>query len=258
MQAFFPHEQLRRAALWAKAWGSDSREGMRGACLAVMRCRTRTQRCPGAGSWPWFTFHGWSDAEVREGLRSGWELPFIQRDAVVHAAVLFAHASELFSAGPDGVMTIANCEGREIMRTDQQLKEPSWRKVLDDFTKGYVECMIWSSNREGDEDSVQDGMDWDDLAIETKERVLKDCRAFQAEAARRGLDLTATTAARSDGSSEMAYAGHDFWLTREGHGCGFWDGDWPEELGKALTKLSKEFGETCGLTVDEDGLIYFF
>ena len=23
---------------------------------------------------------------------------------------------------------------------------------------------------------------------------------------------------------------HDFWLTRNGHGAGFWDGDWPEEF----------------------------
>ena len=37
-------------------------------------------------------------------------------------------------------------------------------------------------------------------------------------------------------------AGHDFWLTRNGHGCGFWDGDWPELIGEKLTEASKDFG----------------
>ena len=47
---------------------------------------------------------------------------------------------------------------------------------------------------------------------------------------------------------------HDFWLTRNGHGTGFWDrglGD----LGDKLTKLAKTFGE-CDLWVhDETQLI---
>lgn len=38
--------------------------------------------------------------------------------------------------------------------------------------------------------------------------------------------------------------GHDFWLTRQGHGAGFWDS--PELYGKhlsdALTKIAEDFG----------------
>lgn len=40
-----------------------------------------------------------------------------------------------------------------------------------------------------------------------------------------------------------AQAGHDFWLTRNGHGAGFWDGDW-DTLGDVLTKISHSYGET--------------
>jgi len=36
-------------------------------------------------------------------------------------------------------------------------------------------------------------------------------------------------------------AGHDFWFTRNGHGSGFWDGDWPV-YGDILTKLSENYG----------------
>ena len=41
--------------------------------------------------------------------------------------------------------------------------------------------------------------------------------------------------------SQVGQAGHDFWLTRNGHGAGFWDGDWPK-YGEMFTKISKGFG----------------
>jgi hypothetical protein len=50
-------------------------------------------------------------------------------------------------------------------------------------------------------------------------------------------------------------AGHDFWLTRNGHGAGFWDGDLSEDVGNALTEAAKKFGE-CHLYVGDDGQIY--
>jgi hypothetical protein len=50
-------------------------------------------------------------------------------------------------------------------------------------------------------------------------------------------------------------AGHDFALTRNGHGAGFWDGDWPEPAATELTKLSKEYGEV-DLYVGDDGLLW--
>ena len=40
----------------------------------------------------------------------------------------------------------------------------------------------------------------------------------------------------------VTQAGHDFWLTQNGHGSGFWDGDWPK-YGDTFTKLSKCYPE---------------
>jgi hypothetical protein len=37
-------------------------------------------------------------------------------------------------------------------------------------------------------------------------------------------------------------AGHDFWLTRNGHGVGFWDGDWPAPWADILTKTAESYG----------------
>ena len=49
--------------------------------------------------------------------------------------------------------------------------------------------------------------------------------------------------------------GHDFWLTRNGHGAGFWDRSdcLPEDAGERLTDAAEKYGEV-DLTVD-DGVI---
>jgi hypothetical protein len=51
---------------------------------------------------------------------------------------------------------------------------------------------------------------------------------------------------------------HDFWLTRNGHGAGFWDGDYDDgvdDLGDKLTELCKGFGEQY-VWVDESGKLH--
>lgn len=40
---------------------------------------------------------------------------------------------------------------------------------------------------------------------------------------------------------EWDYAAHDFILTCNGHGAGFWDGDWHDPWGDKLTALCKSF-----------------
>lgn len=108
---------------------------------------------------------------------------------------------------------------------------------MDAFTRAYIEAALWSST-----DDSNPGLDLQDyeLADETRAAMAADCRKFQAEndCSERG-DLQ---------------GGHDFWLTRNGHGCGFWDGDWPE-TGEALDKAAKAFG-SCELYVGDDGRVY--
>ncbi len=47
---------------------------------------------------------------------------------------------------------------------------------------------------------------------------------------------------------------HDFWLTRNRHGAGFWDRGLGE-LGNRLTELAHTYG-SCDLYIGDDGLIY--
>jgi len=80
-----------------------------------------------------------------------------------------------------------------------------------------------------------------DLAPETLERIKADCAAFQDQ---HGDDIR----------DDVERAGHDYWLTRNFHGCGFWDGDWPEGVGERLTAASHACGEV-DLYVGDDGTL---
>jgi hypothetical protein len=108
---------------------------------------------------------------------------------------------------------------------------------MDTFTKAYLEAALWSST--DDNGKPFDSGDYE-LATATLAAMVADCERFQAE-----NDL-------SEGTDEQA--GHDFWLTRNGHGAGFWDGDWPES-GDKLTEACKAWPEVS-LYVGDDRRIY--
>jgi len=94
-----------------------------------------------------------------------------------------------------------------------------------------------------------------DLAPEALARMVADCEKFQADNAEWITDAHLTNANSEALWDADEKAGHDFWLTRNGHGAGFWDGDWLDDAGKALTAASKAFGE-CSLYVGDDGRLY--
>jgi hypothetical protein len=124
---------------------------------------------------------------------------------------------------------------------------------LDSFTRAYIVAALWSSMDESRPDGG-DPLDYkyniEDLAPETLERIERDCAKFQAENAEALIAQP-----RYTGCPAIEYAGHDFWLTRNGHGCGFWDGGWPEPQATQLTEAARKFGE-CDLYVGDDGRLY--
>lgn len=126
-------------------------------------------------------------------------------------------------------------------------------EVNDDFLEGYITAALWSSNDESDESGgnpLDQNYSRDDIAPELMEKMIEDCRKFLEKCGH------LITEENMVGRGEMfSQAGHDFWLTRCGHGCGFFDGDWKEPAATILTDVCNEFGE-CWLTVEEDGKIY--
>lgn len=114
---------------------------------------------------------------------------------------------------------------------------------LDTFTEAYITCMLWSERDQTDEQGgspLDQNYDFDSFSPEAMERVQADCAKFQAD----NWD---------DIVSDLSQAGHDFWLTRVGHGSGFWDGDW-EIAGDRLTLACKKFGHIDVYVGDDNKL----
>lgn len=114
---------------------------------------------------------------------------------------------------------------------------------MDAFTSAYIEALFFATNDDTDTgDSLQDrGYTADDLSPESVAKIMSDCETFQ-------------TAHGDRIAGDLEHAGRDFFYTREGHGCGFWDGDWPEADGEILTAACGVFGP-CDPYVD-DGKIW--
>lgn len=134
---------------------------------------------------------------------------------------------------------------------------------LDAFTQGYIEALFftseapgvtteeWQATEEHDEGNIPGDVGFSDLDPETLADIVKECATFQHNAG----DLLPLAYERGDYSAERA--GHDFWLTRNHHGAGFWDRQELEadDLGDRLTDLSHHYGESDAYLGD-DGKVY--
>lgn len=114
------------------------------------------------------------------------------------------------------------------------------------FLRDYITAALFSTN---DESTPAGGVPMDDnysegdIHPETLAKMQADCDKFQKENAD---DLSARA---------EKFGAHDFWFTRNGHGCGFWDGDWPRDIGERLTVATKAFG-TFDLYIGDDKKIH--
>lgn len=123
---------------------------------------------------------------------------------------------------------------------------------LDDFTTSYIETALWSST-DDDGRPLDDNYGTNDLSPDCLKQMIDDCQAFQADHADLLTDENCLKYGPDYGM--MGRAGHDFWLTRNGHGAGFWDGDWEETAGRKLTESSKAWG-SVDLYIGDDGLVH--
>jgi hypothetical protein len=120
---------------------------------------------------------------------------------------------------------------------------------IDSFTLAYLIAAFWTNDEEGgsgdymntDRPEIMMGK----LSKEAKEAAIADCAKFQAENAL-FLEL----------AGDKEQNGHDFWLTRNGHGAGFWDRGYTKDVSETLTKASKEAG-SVDLYEGDDGKLYF-
>lgn len=118
---------------------------------------------------------------------------------------------------------------------------------MDEFTMAYITAALWSSTDDEGE-PLDKNYDIDDIDDETLRRMEADTDKFQIQ-----FGEVLVEAYEVDETDE-ADAGHNFWLTRNGHGAGFWDGDYPD-TGDELTDAATSYGE-FNLYVGDDDKIY--
>jgi hypothetical protein len=115
--------------------------------------------------------------------------------------------------------------------------------VIDEFAEAYIRCALWSSTDDYDQGTTLDEAHGiTDIHPDTLAAMLAECRFF--------LDDNA-----SDIGPRYSQAGQDFWLTRNHHGAGFWDGDWPHDAGQRLTDAAHVWG-SVDLYLGDDGRIH--
>ena len=131
---------------------------------------------------------------------------------------------------------------------------------LDDFTKGYLVCALWASPGEG-EDETLDKYGIEDIDPATIEEIEKECKDFQEKHSHH-LDIICnkikhmrTQGKMVSGYPPMELCGHDFFLTRNGHGAGFWDRGYGE-VGEEISQICRSGYGECSLYVGDDGRLY--
>lgn len=117
---------------------------------------------------------------------------------------------------------------------------------VDPFTLAYIECALWSST-DDDGDPLDAHYNWTHLADETLRKMIADCAKFQKEQSK---DLCVSV------SQNATEGGHCFWLSRNGHGSGFFDSEhFANDTRDKLQTAARNFGE-CDLYIGDDGKIY--
>ena len=132
----------------------------------------------------------------------------------------------------------------------------------------YIETALWSSIDEQPDGSGGPMMDEkygpDDLAPEALEAMRADLEGFIAgprnfeDSSQEGIDAHDRALVFWEAELGAGQVGHDFWLTRNGHGAGFWDRfstGVGEQFGRYLTRQAKPFGESY-LYAGDDGKVY--
>lgn len=178
---------------------------------------------------------------------------------------------------------------RTLMR--ENLNEYEMDININNVMKGYIDAALWTeednlrNQQEPDEDSDENEYDFgfdddddDDDEEETElDKLIKMQNSFRAQnidtftkehigadsLIQAYLDIKKFLASADKKAIEEAVEtngeerlGHDIWLTRNGHGAGFFDHTYEPENEKSLMYAAKKLGEVY-IYIDENGMLRF-
>ena len=131
--------------------------------------------------------------------------------------------------------------------------------------KSYLVCALWSSTDNSDESGGEPfdaNYDLSDIAFSSLLSLRREFGDFVKYASGESfpdetenlLEKYCAEMGKNEWSAIEQFA-HDFWLTRNGHGAGFWDRGLGK-LGNELSEMAKTYG-TSDVYLGDDGKIYF-
>ena len=126
--------------------------------------------------------------------------------------------------------------------------------MLERFITHYIIALLSLTSASSDGTPLDQDHDETDIAPEAMALIRKDCEGF-FDTHFDSITCEGAPTYPPDNSDEIEIAAHDFWLTRNGHGAGFWDGDWPEPQASILTEAAHGYGESDPY-IGDDGKIY--
>jgi hypothetical protein len=158
----------------------------------------------------------------------------------------------------DHLMSLAVNDSEEPEAIIREFAERASGADIDGMVYGYLEAQLWAQidmerlDDQGNSPALDENYDVDDVAEDYVDDVREEFASLVTEypiAVR--MYLTQRKIAAGDGSASEHF-GHDFYLTREGHGVGFRDRGLGE-LGDYLTKISKWAGPASDLWDNGNG-----
>ena len=109
----------------------------------------------------------------------------------------------------------------------------------------YLAAALWSTSEWcGDGERYLDSVDAE-ISPHSRATMLAECDGFIAD----------NWALIQETGQSAEQCGHDLWLTRNGHGVGFWDRGYDLAIGDALTRAAHLAGER-NLYLGDDGRIW--
>lgn len=131
---------------------------------------------------------------------------------------------------------------------------------IDTITAHYLTALLWTMPGDEVNETPGDSISLSDLPPETVNEATADVVQFvELCGALFDQAMECFDGGYGQHSAEAAF-GHDFALTRNHHGVGFWDREsesLPKFLGDALTRVCQKNFEEINLYIGDDGKAYF-
>lgn len=112
----------------------------------------------------------------------------------------------------------------------------------------YIECALWSTSSVDENGNDLENLDSYAVSSDTRKAMERELVRFLESAVEQGL---------IDDDTDLFQVAHDFWLTRNRHGAGFWDRPhiYGAERARKLTDWAHAFG-SVDLYIGEDGKVH--